>query len=400
MSATRISHSPDLAKLEAEGFRLRIVQGKAASHLLVEGIPAVTSERKVVPGTLYCPLETDPDGKTVTPCSNHQCWWIGESPCDATGRVMTEMVAGSSREDKGDGITTDVAFSRVHADKRKYADYHEKIWTYVQMIWHEARAIDPSCDPRSEKPVSAVVEAQKRVFHYPDMATTRAGIGAVTAKLLGQRVAIIGLGGTGAYILDLVAKTPVDEVHIFDGDTFSLHNAFRAPGAPSKEDLREPLKVDWFEGIYERMHMGIVKHPYYVDESRLPELAGLSFVFVAIDDAVARGVILKALIAMGVPFIDVGMDLSIDKQNSLRGMCRFTVGTPERHSHVEQVVSFGNGPDDGVYRNIQVADLNMLNAAMAVGKWKQLCGFYAEDTREHHSLYTVATHALSKEDRS
>jgi hypothetical protein len=64
------------------------------------------------------------------------------------------------------------------------------------------------------------------------------------------------------------------------------------------------------------------------------------------------------------------------------------------------VVSFAEAPDDGIYRNIQVADLNMLNAAMAVTKWKKLRGFYADDMREHHSLYTIATHGLTKEDRN
>ncbi|HVV15040.1 MAG TPA: ThiF family adenylyltransferase [Candidatus Paceibacterota bacterium] len=386
-----------MAKLEAEGFRLRVIQG-TASHLLIEGIPAVTSEGKIVPGILYCPLEIDAAGKTVNPCSNHQCWWIGEPPHNADGQLMTEMISNNAEEDKGDGIKTTVAFSRVHADKRKYADYYEKIWTYVRLIWHEAQAIDRTCDPRSEKPVPAVVEAQELAFHYPDMATTRAGIGAATAKLLASRVAIIGLGGTGSYILDLVAKTPVKEIHIFDGDTFELHNAFRAPGAPMKQELNNPLKVDWFSGIYERIHKGLKRHPYYVQDAHLHELSGFDFVFVAIDDGESRKNILNGLIALGVPFIDVGIDLALDNQASLRGQCRFTVGTPDHHGHIAEVVSFAKVPAEAVYRNMQVADLNMLNAAMAVGKWKQLCGFYADDVRERHSLYTIATHALTKED--
>lgn len=59
---------------------------------------------------------------------------------------------------------------------------------------------------------------QRRVFCYPDTATTRAGIGAATAKLMTERVAIIGLGGTGSYILDLLAKVPIGEIHLFDPD--------------------------------------------------------------------------------------------------------------------------------------------------------------------------------------
>ena len=117
--------------------------------------------------------------------------------------------------------------------------------------------IDPTCTPKLNKVVPAVFEAQSSVFHYPDMATTRAGIGAATIKPLVDRVAIIGLGGTGSYILDLLAKTPVLEIHLFDGDEFELHNSFRAPGAPAKEDFTNPKKVDWFGATYDRMRKGI-----------------------------------------------------------------------------------------------------------------------------------------------
>lgn len=399
MSATLISRSPDLKRLEADGFRLRVVQG-TAHHLLVEMVPAVTSNCQVAVGTLYCPLELDSNGKTTNPCQNHQCWWIGEPPCDAEGRMMSELISNQAAEDKGDGIRTTIAFSRKRGDKQPYADLYEKIWTYVLLIWPEAKAIDPSCDPRSDKQVRAVVEAQERVFHYPDMATTRAGIGAATTKLLLNKVAIIGLGGTGSYILDLMAKTPVNELHLFDKDAFSLHNAFRSPGAPSKEQLTEPSKVDWFGSIYDRMRKGIVRHPYHVTAENLGELAGFDFVFVAIDTADARKVILEGLIAMKVPFIDVGLDIALDMKNSLRGIARSTVGTSTSNTHVQEVVSYAQAPADEIYRNVQVADLNMLNAAMAVVKWKKIVGFYADDMHEHHSLYTVATHALSKEDKA
>jgi hypothetical protein len=401
MSATPISLSPDLGRLEAEGFRLRVVQG-TAHHLLIEGIPAVTKAGKVVLGTLYAPLELDANGKTVNPVFSHQCWWIGEAPCDATGRTMSEMISNNAKEDRGDGIRTTVAFSRKRGDKAPYADFYEKIWTYVRMIWQEAQSVDAKCDPRSDKPVLAVVQAQERAFHYPDMATTRAGIGAATAKLIVKRVVLIGIGGTGSYIFDLVAKTPVEQIDIYDGGDFGLHNAFRAPGAPRKEDLQgeKIKKVDWFGAIYEGMHKGIKRHPYHVSEARLLELKGADFVFVAIDDGTARKTILEGLVAMGIPFVDVGLDLDLDEKASLRGMCRVTVGTRDCHGHIEAVVSFAPIPANDIYRNIQVADLNMLNAALAVMKWKKLCDFHADDMREHHSLYTIATHGLTKEDKA
>jgi hypothetical protein len=41
-----------------------------------------------------------------------------------------------------------------------------------------------------------------------------------------HRIAIVGVGGSGSYILDQVAKTWVDRIDLFDGDVFENHNAF------------------------------------------------------------------------------------------------------------------------------------------------------------------------------
>jgi hypothetical protein len=102
---------------------------------------------------------------------------------------------------------------------------------------------------------------------------------------------------------------------------------------------------------------------------------------------------------MKVPFIDAGIDVVLDNNASLHGMCRVTAGLPDYDDHIDQVVSFSERPADDVYRNIQVADLNMLSAVMAVLKWKKLRGFYFDDIRELHSLYTVETHSLTKDDK-
>ncbi|MFX6803863.1 ThiF family adenylyltransferase, partial [Acinetobacter baumannii] len=84
------------------------------------------------------------------------------------------------------------------------------------------------------------------VFNYVETASDRVGIGVLTERLVNERVAIIGVGGTGGYILDFVAKTPVREIRLFDSDEFLTPNAFRAPGAPSLEELREaPKKVEY-----------------------------------------------------------------------------------------------------------------------------------------------------------
>ena len=57
--------------------------------------------------------------------------------------------------------------------------------------------------------------------------------------------------------------------------------------------------------------------------------------------------------------------------------------------HVPARVPFDEGAADEYRTNIQIADLNMLNAALAVIKWKKLCGVYDDLEKEHRSTYTI-----------
>ena len=58
--------------------------------------------------------------------------------------------------------------------------------------------------------------------------------------------------------------------------------------------------------------------------------------------------------------------------NNLLGILRATTSTPGNRDHLKKLVSFNEDKDDDDSTNIQFADLNMLNAALAVIKWKQL----------------------------
>ena len=133
---------------------------------------------------------------------------------------------------------------------------------------------------------------EKKVFKYPDANSNRAGISDLNMKFEGQKIAIIGIGGTGSYILDLIAKTNVAEIHIYDGDVFQLHNAFRAPGACAadtfpKDDSRL-YKVDYFTEIYSRLRYGIVPHVLFVTEENIVDFSEYDFVFISVDSNKAR----------------------------------------------------------------------------------------------------------------
>jgi hypothetical protein len=204
-------------------------------------------------------------------------------------------------------------------------------------------------------------------------------------------VAFIGLGGTGAYAFDLVAKTPVPEIRLIDGDDFLTHNAFRTPGAASLDELRQvQKKVHYLASVYSKMHRGIVPHAVSLDRDNLHLLDGATFAFISMDAGEPKKLVVQKCEEIGIPFIDVGMGLEL-VDGSLGGILRVTASTPEMRSHVHgSRISFANGDDEDLYAtNIQVADLNSLNGALAVIKWKKIRGFYRDLEREHHSTYTT-----------
>ena len=58
----------------------------------------------------------------------------------------------------------------------------------------------------------------------------------------------------------------------------------------------------------------------------------------------------------------------------------------------------GNQVPNEYDQNIQVADINALNAALAVIRWKRLMGFYVDQQGEHQSRYTIDGNVIGNED--
>jgi hypothetical protein len=190
----------------------------------------------------------------------------------------------------------------------------------------------------------------------------------------------------------------VREIHLFDGDVFLSHNAFRAPGAASIEMLREqPKKVDHLDGIYSRLKRRIFRHDYHLTEANVGELAEMNFVFVCIDEGKAKKPIIDYLLRVGIPFVDVGMGVN-EIDGRLTGCLRVTTATPEKRDHIENRISFSNAPADEYDKNVQISELNALNAALAVIKWKKIVGMYHDLGKEYHSAYEINVNKILNDD--
>ena len=390
MSHTLISLSPDLRRLESEGYEVEVRSG----YLLLNHIPYVTEARDIKYGTLVSEL-TLAGEKTSRP-KTHVVMFTGAMPCDSEGRPLSQILHSSDRKQLARGLVIDHQFSSKPPDG--YSDYYEKMTTYEGIISGPAQTIDPSETAQT----FAVVEDQDEdsVFKYIDTASSRAGIGAISEKLRVGAVAIVGLGGTGSYILDLVAKTPVREIHLFDGDRLGQHNAFRSPGAPSVEVLKAaPQKAVHFRETYSAMRRNIFAHGH-VDDSVVDSLRAMDFVFVAVDRGEARRLIVERLEEFGVPFIDVGMGVE-EVEKSLLGLLRVSTVTDQSREKIHTTLPIADHDElDDYSSNIQISELNALNAALAVIKWKKLLGFYTDLEKEHTTLYQIDGNHLINEDKA
>jgi len=322
-------------------------------------------------------------------------YFIGEYPYRADGSRLSQIEHASQQQQLGENLVVQHSFSSK-PQSGSYPDYHAKMTTYAELLSNQAQLIDPNVSARrGAEPVEADTDA---IFHYPDTASNRAEINMVSRKLALDRVAIVGLGGSGSYILDLMAKTPVRQIHLIDGDDVAVHNALRAPGAPSAEQLAQhPKKVDYFHAIYSKMHKGIVAHATYIDPAMLELLSTMNFVFVCIDGGATRTSVVNQLRQAQVPFVDVSMGLHVTDQQ-IFGMLRVTFEMPGAATSLSERLPLGDVPEDNLYaKNIQIADLNSLNASLAVIRWKRYAGFYGDSEHEAHSVYAIDANQLLNE---
>lgn len=235
---------------------------------------------------------------------------------------------------------------------------------------------------------------------YPDTNSARAKIADLNEKFFGLKIGIIGLGGTGSYILDHVAKTPVDEIHLIDGDDFELHNGFRMPGAINGDFLdKNPglKKVDYHKMKYSEVHNGINVHDMYINEGNSHFLKDFDFVFICVDKNKARSIIIKALQIYGVPFIDTGIDIQ-RIGNQLDAAIRVTTGSNEKNDHLSERIGTGEREENEYHSNIQISEINSLCASFAVIKWKKNIQYYLDLKQEHNTLWFSSTNKIINED--
>jgi len=355
--------------------------------MVIRDIPYLDDHRQLQIGAIVTKLVfIDKERVTQT---DHQIFFAGSIPHNLDGTPIPNLGGGPTQLVLGKACS-DVVVQRSFSNKPKvtgkFIDFFEKIESYIAIISGPAMELR-GVNPYTFRIVTEIVSDS--VFNFQDTLTSRAEITELSAQFKDDVIAVIGIGGTGAYVLDFLVKTPVREIRAFDLDAFYVHNAFRSPGRLEQTELGKK-KAEVYGARYENFRTGLSVTPKFLDDSCTEDLDGVTFAFVCVDKGSSRAGIFDLLISRGIPFIDVGMGLN-RKRGPINGQLRATYYSPEHGQNIRDkgVAPLADNLDDLYKTNIQISELNALNACFAVIKFKQLRGFYFEEIPYYNLLFEV-----------
>ena len=393
MSSSPIDRSPDLKALTEAGFPLEL----RGAYLIIKNVPYLDNAGgQLARADMVTSIEFA--DSTATAPSDHTVWWTGKPPFRADGSSMEKDLSCRTwpeGHDLGEGLTAYMQWSRklvVNGKKRAYVDYEEKVTTYIAEVAGQADIRHPGVLEAAKTGEAPMMAVNSR-FKYVDTNTYRYGLKGIEQRIEDEIVAIVGVGGTGSYLMDILAKTNVKELHLFDEDVLKQHNAFRMCGAARIEELGGSCsKVDWYRRTYSAIREeGIHVHTEELTGDCKDILAKFTTVFIAVDDLTVRRDLQVACNKFGIYHVSVGIGVEVEGESNdqLGGNVKVETAFRPKHSHSSDIPPEG-GPDQA-YGIVQTAELNMLGAALAVLEWKAKVGIYRNDRL--HDMDTVLVSA-------
>lgn len=381
-----VSHNSDLKNLVEKKYAVAF----DSEHLIIRDVPYLDSNKELKIGAIVAKLEFI-DEVTVKQ-DDHQIFFAGGIPHEVDGTPIPNLASGRNASLSLSELSADVVVERRFSHKIKgttgYSDFCEKIETYVAVISGPAMVLHKEASPYTCRIQEEMVTDP--IFKLNDTLTSRAELQELCEVFKSEKVAIIGLGGTGSYVLEFLAKSRIPEIVTFDSDKFHIHNLYRSPGKVETAEFGKS-KTEVYKLRYDNLRNGLTFNDKFLDSDSATDLEGVTFAFVCIDSGSARADVFELLKNLKIPFIDVGMGLS-KKENGLRGAVQTTHYPADSY---EQVLKNGfaqleDRPDNLYKKNIQIAELNALNAALAVIHYKQLKGFYDNQASGTHFHFDVS----------
>lgn len=379
--------NPFVKDLDEQGYQLDFING----YLVIYGLPYLDKGGQLRYGDWVSPVDLT-EGGAIDPPGNHQAWFRGDKPHDQDGRELS-IGTTANRLEVTTNFAADFSFSLKLLDEngqmRKYHSFEEKVQTYLGAVTAPAIAAYPDATPLRGIEVKAA--AQNSPLRFPDTSSANYNLNDISSLLRTKKVAIVGLGGTGSYILDLLARTHLERIALFDDDKVHVHTIFRMPGFIHRA-IGKP-KVEAPAHQYGNWHSGIEPINERVTQENVERLFEFDFVFVSVDDGPARRLIVDWLTSKSVPFVDCGMGLNRSVVG-LNGTVRITGVDRTAYDRTIDTAYLPteNAKEDEYRRQAQIAELNALNAALAVIRFKQHFKIY--DRLDDAAWYVFETAPL------
>lgn len=367
MCQKQISPSALLGLLKEKGIIAKWVN----NYLVIANVPYVNKEKIIKNGVLI-----DTKVHSNMPLNNgngHIMHFSGEFPCNIEGKELEGIRLGVEKIKICEGLITDFTFS-TKVRGVGYNNYVDKIVNYYRIISSQANALGSI----EKHDFEYVEDKHITSLQYEDMNSSRANIRHVSKKLYNQKIAIVGVGGTGSFILDHLSKCDVSSIHIIDDDILKIHNAFRIPGAVKESVFSENiLKVNYLQNVYNVINKNIKILPEKISEINVNILDDMDMIFVCIDGGKLKEYLINYLIEKGLKFIDTGIGIEC-VDSKLIGSIVNVYADEKYNSHVIKHITLNSDGFNEYNSNIQISEINALAASLAVIKWKQSIGFYAD----------------------
>ena len=292
---------------------------------------------------------------------------------DRSGNELTNGVIGRAQ--------TSLVLS-IKLKGREYEDAWEALNNYVKQIYALFLGRSASREEAAPRPYAFDVLGDQ----LPEAVDWR-------GLVAQEGVTIVGLGGVGAWIADLVLKADPREVHGWDYDCIEPKNILRMPGGLDPSAWIGRPKADWFQETYSLIHTNVHGHNVKVLPGNVQEvIAGTTFAFVAVDDAHDRMMVCDALASAGVPFVVVGLS-PVRKDKRVRVSMRTVtahVGTSSWRNAIPQVGQAGQ--DD--YGSLDLPDVYAMAAGWAIQSWRKMRGQFWQEQREECLDYSASDQSL------
>lgn len=182
-------------------------------------------------------------------------------------------------------------------------------------------------------------------------------------KVKNNTIMIVGLGGTGSRIAELIDKTPHKKIILIDNDVIVAKNLYRLNAS---QDWLNEYKVDFTKSqmYFNNIETHNIKIQDYLLENTLDDI---DFAFLAIDNKETREFLKKELKAKSIKYVDASIGVDINDEQEFIFSSR--TSTEKDNSPIIY-------ESDEYRKNIQIAEVNALNAAQAVIHYKTIMNFY------------------------